>query len=177
MQDHPMQPRVIVFTDVHHFMQVYDELGERAYDLLQEMYEASGEAIVRRGGEIVKYLGDSVFALFPEGEGIAAIECAQEMRREFAQLLKKYGVQTESELEVGIGSGQVTVRVVGHSSLRQKDAFGPAVSETATLMHYRGIAISRGVLEQVEGQFETLRLEDMPLKWQEEPLESWAIAE
>lgn len=177
MHTRAIESRVIVFTDVHHFMQIHEELGERSYDLIQELYEESGEAIVKHGGEIVKYLGDSVFAIFPAGHETEAIECARDMRRAYADLLGRYGVETESELEVGIGSGQVTVGVFGHRTLRTRDAFGRKVSETAMLMHYRGIAISREVFESVGDRYQTRRLADMPLKWQEEPLARWAIVE
>jgi len=177
MQAQAAESRVIVFTDVHHFMQIHDELGEKCYDLLQEMYEESGEAIVRHGGEIIKYLGDSVLAVFPEGGEAEAVECAREMRRSYAALLGRRGVETESELEVGIGSGGVRVAVIGHSSLRQKDVFGRKVSEAAMLMHYRGIAISQEVFDRIGDRHKTQRLADTPLKWQEEPLASWAIVE
>ena len=57
------------------------------------------------------------------------------------------GLPRETELEIGIGSGEVEVGTFGHQSLRQKDVFGQEVNCTAVIGHHRGIAITETVYD------------------------------
>ena len=169
-----IEERVIVFVDVHNYSMAFDRLLE-SYGFLQEMYEKLGDLVVGYGGEIVKYLGDAILSVFPAGFEIEAVACGQEMRKVFAEMVERRGLRGEIELEVGIGSGKVVVGECGHRTLRQKDVFGEEVNRTAKIGHYRGVAITERVYEQVRGSYETQRLPDLGVKWQKEPLMVWAV--
>lgn len=172
-----VESRVIFFSDLHNFSQIDRDLRERSVDFIQDFYATVGEIIVENRGEIIKYMGDSVFALFPCNSENRVVQAAVEMRRAYRNLLEQYQVDTESELEIGIGSGEVTVGTFGHPTLRVKDAFGVAICDTAVMMHHRGIAITQAVHEKIEARVPTKRLPDLQVKWRETPLTRWEIIE
>jgi len=171
-----IEERVIVFVDVHNYSMAFDELLE-SYGFLQEMYEKLGDLIVGYGGELVKYLGDAILSVFPAGFEVEAVACGQEMRKVFAEMVERRELRGEIELEVGIGAGKVVVGECGHRTLRQKDVFGEEVNRTAKIGHYRGVAITERVYEQVRASYETQRLPDLEVKWQGKPLKVWAVVE
>ena len=172
-----IESRVIFFSDLHNFSQIDRELRDRSVEFIQDFYATVGEIIVENRGEIIKYMGDSIFALFPRDSESQVVEAAVEMRRAYGGLLEKYQVEIESELEIGIGSGEVTVGTFGHRTLRMKDAFGVEICDTAVSMHHRGIAVTQEVYERIEGRFPARRLPDLPVKWRETPLTRWEIVE
>ena len=100
------ESRVILFFDIHSFSSVFTALGSDVYAFIQQVYEDLGELVVSTGGEIIKYAGDSMFALFPEGSEPRVVDCALRMRRAYTDLAGAHGLSsTVTELEVGIASG------------------------------------------------------------------------
>lgn len=170
------EERVVVFADVHNFSTAFDEPQESC-EFLQEMYEKLGDLIIAQKGEIIKYFGDSLVSLFPAGCENDAVACAQEMRKVLAEMVMGFGLSPEVELEVGIGSGKVVVWECGHRTLRQKDVFGEEVNRTAKIGHYRGVAITERVYEQVKGSYKILRQPDLVTKRPGESFKVWAIVE
>jgi adenylate cyclase len=171
------EDRVILFTDVHLYSIACGVLGEGLFDFMQEMYEGLGDIVVAHGGEILRYIGDAILCVFPGGSEKEVVECSRRLRKAFAVLAERRGLPSDVELEVGIGSGEVAMGVLGHTSLQQKDVFGEEVNRTAMIGHHRGIAITERVYDQVKAMYETCRLPDFEVKWQDEPLKVWEIAE
>jgi adenylate cyclase len=167
--------RVVMFTDVHNFSLVRDLLGERSPRFLQEMYQALGDLIVGQGGEMVKYLGDGLLALFPAGAERAAVGCALGLRRAFAGLVERHGLPPEVELEVGLAAGEVVVGTAGHTSFRAREVFGRPIDQAAMIGHHRGVAITQAVREQLQGAYRTAPLPDLQTRRQPEPLKVWEV--
>ena len=81
-------------------------MGEgNSLKFIQELYEAMGE--------IIKYLGDGILCIFPDGSEIEAVQCAHHMRTAYADFVKCHNITHDTELEVGINTGEVEVGVVG----------------------------------------------------------------
>ena len=167
--------RVILITDIHDFSIVMAGMGWEVHELIQEVYERLGEIAVGHQGEILKYVGDTIVAIFPAGSEAAVIQCAAEMRAAYSEILLRRHITHESELEVGIGSGDVMEGVFGHPSLRMRDVFGEEVNRTAMIMHHRGIAITERVFDAVRLTHQTSPLPDVTVKWQAAPLKFWEI--
>ena len=168
-----MVDRVILFTDLHDFSIAMKEIGDSATDFIQSYYELCGDAIVSRGGMLIKYIGDAVLVCFPEGKEDDAVLAAIAARKSFQTILDKYGIK--HEIEIGIGSGTVGFGEFGHKSHREMDVFGEVVNQTGRIGHHRGIAVLKPVCEAVKSRFECRKLPDTAVKWQSEPLESWEI--
>jgi adenylate cyclase len=168
---------VVMFMDIHEFSIVMNGLGKNRYGFLQQVYERLGDVIVEHHGEIIKYLGDGLLCIFAGGAEVAAVACALELRRAFADLVREKNISHDTELEIGIGSGEVAVGIFGHSSLQQKDVFGDEVMHSAVIGHHRGIAITENVYRRVQDSYTTRQLPELPVKWQDEPLRVWEIIE
>lgn len=172
-----IQDHVIVFMDIHNFSIAANALGESQYEFLQIVYEELGDVIVEHGGEILKYLGDAILCIFSADSENQAVECALELRKTFSDVVGGRDLSSEIELEIGIGSGEVGVGVFGHKSLRQKDVFGEEVNRAAMIGHHRGIAVTESVYDKIKARYETRRLSDRKVKWQDKPLRVWEIVE
>jgi len=141
------------------------------------MYETLGDIVVEHGGAIVKYLGDALLCVFPAGAEAAAVQCALKLRPAYTQIVRCRGLSVETELEIGIGSGQVATGIFGHRSLLQWDVLGEEVNRVALIGHHRGIAITERVCEQVKSSCALRPLPDVTVKWQAEPLKVWEVVE
>ena len=88
---------------------------------LQGAYDAAGEAVVSRGGSIVKYIGDGV--VFTCESPTAAVEAAREL-----------AAHGSLPFRVAVATGSVVVAEVGHESMRGIDVFGETVNRAARLL-------------------------------------------
>lgn len=169
-----IEEHVIMFVDVHNYSLAFDDLLE-GYGFLQEMYEKLGDLTVSAGGEIIKYLGDAILSIFSADYAIQAVACGQKMRQVFAEMVVSKGLSEETVLEVGIGAGQIAVGVCGHRTLRQKDIFGEEINRVAQIGHYRGVAITEPVYEQIKASHQTRRLPDLTTKKAGQQIKVWAV--
>jgi class 3 adenylate cyclase len=171
---------VILFNDIHEFSWVLRELresGRRRSEFVQEVYEALGDAVIEHGGEILKYHGDGVLCVFPAGAERDAVQCGFDMRDAYAAIVRRWQIAHDTDLEVGIGAGEVEYGMFGHRSLRQKDVWGDEVLYAARIGHHRGVAVTESVYEAIKDEYATRRLEDMRIALQDEPLKVWEIVE
>jgi adenylate cyclase len=172
-----IQNRVVVFTDIHHFMIAASVLKSEQCRFLQEFYEIMGEIVVDKGGELIKYLGDGFLCIYPEDLTDAAVSSALEMRKGFPELIKRWKLPPDTELEVGISGGEIAEGLFGHKSLRQKDIFGDIVNQAAIIGHHRGIAITEWIYKKISKKHPTLLLPDVKLKWLDNPMKVWEVVE
>ena len=170
-----IEDRVLLFADVHDYSKISRALGVDAYGFLQEMYEKLGDIIVAHGGAIVKYLGDALLCVFRADTENEAVDCALKLRPAFTQIVSRLGLSVETELEIGIASGQVASGTFGHRSRLQWDVFGEEVIRAETIGHHRGIAITERVHDRVKSNYTVRRLPDFGVKWQTEPLRAWEV--
>jgi len=168
---------VILFCDIHEYSVASLGLGERVGDFVQDFYRSMGERIVEAHGTILKYLGDSIFALFAEKTEPQVVRCALAMRSDFAALAARWELPAPTVLEVGIGSGSVLRGTFGHPSHLEEDAFGEAVNVVASICHHRGVAVTAAVRERLGEAYALTRLPPRKLKWRSEPVETWAVSE
>jgi class 3 adenylate cyclase len=172
-----VKKQVVLFTDIHDFSIIANILKENQYSFLQEVYEKLGDIIVAYQGEIIKYMGDGILYLFPADSENEVVKCALELRKAFGDIVNTRNIRHDTELEIGIGSGEVGVGLFGHKSLRQKDVFGEEVNRVVVIGHHRGIAITENVYDKIRTDYKTGRLPEFSVKWQTEPLRVWEIIE
>ena len=172
-----VENRVVLFTDIHDYSIVVSALGPDSVGFLQEFYEELGDIIVEHGGEIIKYLGDAILCIFSAESENQAVACALKLREAYSNIVRRRNISGDTELEIGISAGEVSIGIFGHRSLMQKDVFGEVVNRAATIGHHRGIAITESVYNKINTSYETNRLPDFEVKWQDEPLKIWEIVE
>ena len=172
-----LENHVIVFMDVHNYSIVATALASEHWRFLQEIYETLGEIIVAHGGEIIRYVGDGILSIFPDGAENHAVQCALTLRKAFCDLARRKTLPSDTELEIGIHSGQVAIGMFGHASLLQKDIMGDAVMWAMTIGHHRGVAITEQVYARIKADYETRKLPEFRVKWQAEPSQIWEVVE
>jgi len=166
-----------MFTDIHSFSLAIKAAADGVADLLREVYEDLGDIIVSCSGEIISYMGDSILAVFPTASENETVACALRMRQAFSGIVERRQLPSSMELEVGIGSGDLSVGVVGHRSSKQRDISGEEALQAATIGHHRGIAVTRAVHDRIQSHYRTNRLPDVEVKWRDDALEVWEVME
>jgi len=169
--------RVILFCDVSGFMRLSGSLGAGMPGFLQALYELVGNAVVDRGGTLIKYLGDAVLGVFPEGREADAVRCAIRVRQDFAVLVRSHAPGAAAHLEAAISSGEVVQGTFGHPTLRTEDIMGEAVAHASVLNRFPGIVVTEAVKSALGGAFRMKELPPLPVKWEAKPLQVWQIVE
>jgi adenylate cyclase len=169
--------RVVVFCDISGFMRLAASLGGRLPEFVQEYYEMAGDAVAASGGRLVKYIGDAVLSVFPEGREREAMRCALRMRAGFGELLGKYAPVDGARLEIAVSSGEVAEGVCGHRSLRMYDVMGDAVAHAAVLNRLPGIVVTTEVRRVLGPLYRVEKMPSVPLKWSADALEAWRVLE
>jgi adenylate cyclase len=112
--------------------------------LLNGYFDCVGGAIDAAGGEILKFIGDAVLAIFPLGERYdlavtarAAVGAAQKARAGLAELRKLPGGET-LDFGVALHVGDVMYGNIGTSQRLDFTVIGPAVNMTARLESLAG---------------------------------------
>lgn len=80
--------RVFMFMDVNSSTKIAEEIGhEKFFALIQDFLVESGKEILEHGGEIYKYVGDEIIAVWPVQEGgtqARALACLFAIRKRIA---------------------------------------------------------------------------------------------
>ncbi len=169
--------RVILFCDCHDFSRLQLVLPDPLLEFMDSFYRVCGECVVAAGGRIVKYIGDSILAVFPEDAADRAVAAGACLRKEYATLVSAQQTNVDSDMEVGISFGQIEEGIVGHATLRSFDVFGECVNEAAMIGHHRGIAVTDAVRVRLSKKTTVRALEPYHLKWRADPLVVWEVGE
>jgi len=110
--------------------------GEELVRLLDDYFEAVAGAIHSQGGEILKFVGDGVLAIFEVGSrgereaAAAALAAAQEILRRIDVANENRDIVGQDMIRIGIGLhvGEVIYGNVGAADRLDYTAIGPAVN-------------------------------------------------
>lgn len=135
---------VIWLSDLRGFTRLSDRLpSEIVVDILNRYFDCQVAAITRRGGEVLKFMGDGLLAVFPVGqtEGNAAeisnqvLEAVEECRASVAELTYSEGGHTVEKFRFGLALhiGTVLYGNIGGANRLDFTCIGPAVNLAARL--------------------------------------------
>lgn len=127
---------VIWFSDLRGFTSLS---GERTpteiIAVLNQVFDCQVPFIEQRGGEVLKFMGDGMLAIFPIGESVAeaagrAIEATQAAFRSLDELNERRAAGGEQGLRFGIALhvGDVAYGNIGGAGRLDFTAIGPAVN-------------------------------------------------
>jgi adenylate cyclase len=129
---------VLWSSDLRGFTERSDRLpGERMIALLNALFDAQAKAIHHHGGEILKFIGDGLLAIFPiETPGAAAeaarhaLEAAVEALAAVRGLAEELAAQDEPPLQivVALHAGTVIYGNIGAANRLDFTVIGPAVN-------------------------------------------------
>jgi adenylate cyclase len=175
----------IMICDLRDFTAISDNWPrDNVIDLLNDYFDAMSEPIVRHGGEILKFIGDGLLAIFPLSQPTACanlLHAVTEARQAMAALNEKNRNSGKAPLNYGIGVhvGDVMYGNIGSRTRLDFTVIGPAVNmasrlETLTKQLGRTVLLSRAFADFVKGDFDLERVGEYPVRGFSEPVELFA---
>src|SRR6201990_3483881 len=153
-------------------------------DLLNGYFDAMSEPIARHGGEILKFIGAGLLAIFPLSQPSACanlLHAVAEARQAMIALNEKNGETGRAPLNYGIGVhvGDVMYGHIGASTRLDFTGTGPAVHmvlrlETLTKQLGKKVLLSRAFADFVERDFELEPVGEYPVRGFNDPVELFA---
>ncbi|MEO7111517.1 MAG: adenylate/guanylate cyclase domain-containing protein [Polyangiaceae bacterium] len=145
---------VIWFSDLRGFTErTARQTPRETIDMLNALFEAQVPAIQKGGGEILKFIGDGLLAIFPYGSdrspGAAAAKALTAADEAFAALAKQNeGAQDPMQFGLALHVGEISYGNIGGASRLDFTAIGPAVNIAARLEALTGKIGKRLVLSE-----------------------------
>jgi adenylate cyclase len=118
----------LVFSDLKGSTRRYEEIGDAAaYSRVSRHFDFIKQSVARRGGTIVKTMGDGVMCAFTRFDD--ALEAALEMQREVGPWCEGEGIDPPLVLKLGVHAGPV----IAMTANGRLDYFGRTVMVAARL--------------------------------------------
>lgn len=176
----------IMICDLRDFTKISDNWPrDDVIDLLNDYFDAMSDPIARHGGEILKFIGDGLLAIFPLDRPNACanlLRAVTEARQAMAALNKRNKATSRAPLNYGIGVhvGDVMYGNIGSTSRLDFTVIGPAVNmasrlETLTKQIGKPVLLSRDFAELVTPEFELERVGQHAVRGFSEPIELFAF--
>lgn len=154
--NHVSKSMAVMFSDIRSFTALSETMTpQQNFDFVNAYLRVVSPKVREHHGFIVKYLGDGMMAVFPNGAddavkgGIAKLQQVQAYNCD----RQKSGYQP-IEVGVGVHFGQMMVGIVGEAARMQGDAFSDNVNlasrlESLTKLYGVSLIISETVLENL----------------------------
>lgn len=178
-----------LFADIRGFTALAERLGPPAVvQMLNEFFAEMAAEIAAKGGVVMQYIGDNIYAVFP-GTGGAdharrALDAALGMLARLEALNDRRAARHETAIAIGIGlhTGPVVAGSIGSPNLLQYSYVGDTVN-TASRIERRTRALdcvllaSGTTLERAGGEaaFAAERMPDEPIPGKREALSLWSV--
>jgi adenylate cyclase len=134
---------VIWYCDLRGFTRASDALPrDTIIALLNDYFDAMGAIVTDAGGEILKFMGDGLLAIFPVPEGSKATETAQRAARAAASVsdamlvlnrIRSAAGEPTVRFGLALHIGEVMFGNIGASQRLDFTVIGPAVNHAARL--------------------------------------------
>jgi adenylate cyclase len=175
----------IMICDLRDFTRISDNWPrDDVIDLLNGYFDAMSEPVARHGGEILKFIGDGLLAIFPLSEPSACanlLHAVTEARQAMVALNEQNSGTGRAPLNYGIGVhvGDVMYGNIGSRSRLDFTVIGPAVNmasrlETLTKQLGRTVLLSRAFADFVKSDFDLERVGEYPVRGFNDPIELFA---
>jgi adenylate cyclase len=175
----------IMICDLRDFTAISDNWPrDDVIDLLNDYFDAISEPIARRGGEILKFMGDGLLAIFPLSQPSACanlLHAVTEARQAMMALNERHSQSGRAPLNYGVGVhvGDVMYGNIGSQSRLDFTVIGPAVNmasrlEALTKQLGRKVLLSRAFADLVQGDFDLERVGEYPVRGFSDPIELFA---
>jgi adenylate cyclase len=175
----------IMICDLRDFTRISDNWPrDDVIDLLNDYFDAMSEPIARHGGEILKFIGDGLLAIFPLSAPNACanlLHAVTEARQAMVALNERNKGTGRAPLNYGIGVhvGDVMYGNIGSTRRLDFTVIGPAVNmasrlEALTKQLGRTMLLSRAFAELVEREFELEHVGKYEVRGFSDPIELFA---
>ena len=175
----------IMICDLRDFTKISDNWPrDDVIDLLNGYFDAMSEPIARHGGEILKFIGDGLLAIFPLEQPNACanlLHAVTEARQAMIALNEKNNKAGRAPLNYGIGVhvGDVMYGNIGSTTRLDFTVIGPAVNmasrlEALTKQLGKPVLLSSAFADLVKNEFDLERVGKYPVRGFNDPIELFA---
>ncbi|MFQ5416713.1 MAG: adenylate/guanylate cyclase domain-containing protein, partial [Myxococcota bacterium] len=178
-------PAVIWWADLRGSTTLTEQIPRQAYlSLLNRFFEATAGAVIDRGGEVLKFIGDAVLAIFPLRDQPDAAERALRAAADALARIRKLNAACSGPnapniaIALALHQGDVNYGNIGVAGRLDFTVTGPAVNEVARLEGLskqlgRSVVASETFAELVPGKLESLGVHE--LRGVKEPREVFGL--
>lgn len=167
----------VLFTDIRGFTAFSEHVEpEKVVSMLNRMLEAQALVVEKFGGDIDKFVGDELMAVFHGDDGPSrAVQCAVEM---IYAVEKARDGEEAIAVGAGIAYGEMVYGAIGSEQRMDFTVIGDVVNTGARLCSRAGaseVLVSASVFEHVHDLEDILfdRVEPLTLKGKRVPLETY----
>jgi adenylate cyclase len=175
----------IMICDLRDFTRISDNWPrDDVVDLLNGYFDVMSEPIERQGGEILKFIGDGLLAIFPLSTPSACanlLHAVAEARQAMIALNERSGETGRAPLNYGIGVhvGDVMYGNIGSRTRLDFTIIGPAVNMAARLEALtkelgKPVLLSSAFANLVKSDFDLERIGEYPVRGFNDPIELFA---
>ena len=133
--------RIIVLVDLAGFAKAFQTAGdERMVSYIQKFYAACEKVVTRRGGTIIKFIGDACLAVFKSNQAKNAVAAVLELQTRVHTLAKDHKV--DLALGANLHLADVIEGNFGVGSSKRRDVIGRGVNQTFLIGRGSGIRVS-----------------------------------
>jgi adenylate cyclase len=130
----------LLFADLRGFTTLADTAGASIIGRLDRHLEAMAEPVVEHGGEVLKFLGDGLLAVFPITDetsqaeaGAAAVRAAKTALSRNEAVNRSLSGETPLSLDIALHCGDVFYGNIGAANRLDFTVIGPAVNEASRM--------------------------------------------
>lgn len=177
----------VLFGDLSGFTALSERMdAEDISDLVNELWLAIDQIIIKHGGWVDKHIGDAVMALWgvetaQEDDPARAIRAAIEIQAYMRQRISAAESSIDEaamhlSMRIAIHTGPVLLGATGVSG--EYTAIGDTVNTASRLQHHAplgGVIISQATQQQVRGLFNLQTLPPIPARGKVEPLRAYQV--
>src|SRR6201747_1857279 len=175
----------ILICDLRDFTRISDNWPrDDVIDLLNGYFDAMSEPVARHGGEILKFIGDGMLAIFPLSQPSACanlLHAVAAARQAMVALNERNAETGRAPLNYGIGVhvGDVMYGNIGSRTRLDFPVIGPAVNmasrlEPLTKQLGRTVLLSPAFADFVKSDFDLERVGEYPVRGFNDPIELFA---
>ena len=178
-----------LFADIRGFTALSERLGPRAVvQMLNQFFAEMAAEIAAGGGIVMQYIGDNIYAVFPQKGGPdharRALDAALGMLRRLAVLNALRAARGEPRIAIGIGlhTGNVVAGSIGSPRLLQYSYVGDTVNTASRIERLTRkldceLLASGTTLARAGGKaaFAAERMPSEPILGKREALSLWAV--
>lgn len=193
----------ILFCDIRNFVSHCENLdAEEVTSMLNEYFSAMVDVVYKHGGEVDKFIGDAILAVFYAGDSsdsqkkygrtegpsqvstsLQAVYCALEMKETLKHFNESQRARSRSDIEIGIGltCGEIISGPIGSKDRRDFTVIGDVVNLANRIENlskkgqFTKVVFSHHVEENVRGVLDYQKISSERIRGKEEDVEVFEL--
>ncbi len=173
-----------LFSDVRGFTSMSEKLSpEEVVKILNIYLNLQAKVITHRGGNVDKYVGDEVMAIFEgDDQELSAVRAGLEIQKYCHALNWSRSKLSEKQMQLGIGihSGEVVMGNMGSEEQMNYTVIGDNINLAARLCSAAKagqVVISKTVADILGKKAKLIKLEPVSVKGKEKPIEIYEVSD